>query len=60
VAEMKDTILVAFSGISTGIFDYLNKAAAPIALKTVRDFFAVDYCINELGFCCAPTQHLLI
>ncbi|PKL45181.1 MAG: O-acetyl-ADP-ribose deacetylase [Candidatus Riflebacteria bacterium HGW-Riflebacteria-1] len=43
---------IAFSGISTGVYGYPQKAAAEIAVNTVRAFIASNSSLKEVIFCC--------
>ena len=43
---------VAFPSISTGVYGYPLELAAPVALRTVREFTAHTDEIDEVIFCC--------
>ena len=43
---------IAFPSISTGVYGYPLERAAPIAVRTVREFTAHNDEIDEVIFCC--------
>ena len=43
---------IAFPSISTGVFGYPLELAAPVAVRTVREFTAHTDEIDEVIFCC--------
>jgi O-acetyl-ADP-ribose deacetylase (regulator of RNase III) len=47
---------VAFPAISTGIYGYPIRAAAEIAIATVREFLESPNSIDEVIFCCFSTE----
>lgn len=48
---------VAFPSISTGVYGYPLERAAPIAVRTVREFTAHTDEIDEVIFCCYSDAH---
>jgi O-acetyl-ADP-ribose deacetylase (regulator of RNase III) len=49
---------VAFPGISTGIYGYPVELAAPLAVRTVREFTHAAGIIEAVTFCCFSAQDL--
>lgn len=49
---------IAFPGISTGIYGFPVELAAPIAIRTVREFTRVSAAPAEVTFCCFSAQDL--
>jgi O-acetyl-ADP-ribose deacetylase (regulator of RNase III) len=43
---------IAFPSISTGVYGFPQKLAAPIAIATVRDFPLADTSVSSVQFCC--------
>jgi len=48
---------IAFPNISTGIYHFPKKAAAEIAVKTVKDFMAKDDRIRQVVFVCYDEEN---
>jgi len=51
---------IAFPSISTGIYGYPLKSAAPIAISTVRSSILQHKSIQEVIFCCFSSADLAI
>jgi len=49
---------IAFPGISTGIYGFPIELAAPIAIRTVREFTRASAAPAEVTFCCFSAQNL--
>ncbi len=52
LAEAHRLAAIAFPAISTGVYGYPVRAAAEIAITTVRDFLHEPRSIREVMFCC--------
>jgi O-acetyl-ADP-ribose deacetylase len=48
---------VAFPSISTGVYGYPLRLAAPVAIRTVREFTAHTEEVDEVIFCCFSEEH---
>ena len=51
---------IAFPSISTGIYGYPIKLAAPIAVTTVRSALAASASMQEITFCCFSDTDLAV
>lgn len=51
---------IAFPGISTGIFGYPVRLAAPLAVQTVRSSMPLHPSIQEVVFCCFSAEDAAI
>ncbi len=51
---------VAFPSISTGVYGYPLELAAPVAIRTVREFTAHNDDIDEVIFCCFSDPHFAV
>jgi O-acetyl-ADP-ribose deacetylase (regulator of RNase III) len=49
---------IAFPGISTGIYGFPIELAAPLAIRTVREFTRGSAAPAEVTFCCFSAQDL--
>jgi O-acetyl-ADP-ribose deacetylase len=49
---------LAFPSISTGAYGYPVQLAAPIAIRTVREFPSATTRLAEVVFCCYSAEHL--
>jgi len=58
IAVEKRLTTVAFPSISTGIYGYPIEMAAPIAIRTVREFTQRAGVIETVTFCCFSAQDL--
>lgn len=43
---------LAFPSISTGVYGYPIELAAPVAIRTVREFLTTTRGIDTVTFCC--------
>lgn len=48
---------IAFPNISTGVYGYPKKAAAGIAIKTVKDFLEINSLISKIYFVCFDEEN---
>jgi len=60
VAEAHGLALIAFPGISTGVYGYPKRDAARIAVDTVRESGGRGTSLREVSFCCFSTGDLAI
>jgi O-acetyl-ADP-ribose deacetylase (regulator of RNase III) len=60
LAVMNGLKSVAFPSISTGVFGYPRELAAPLAVRTVREFTAHTDEIEEVIFCCFSSGDLAV
>jgi O-acetyl-ADP-ribose deacetylase (regulator of RNase III) len=51
---------IAFPSISTGVYGYPPELAAPVAIRTVREFTAHTDEIDEVIFCCFSDEHFTL
>lgn len=51
---------IAFSNISTGVYQFPKERAAAIAIQAVRDFLATDETIEEVQFVCFDEENYKI
>lgn len=51
---------IAFPSISTGVYGYPLELAAPVAIRTVREFTAHTDEIDEVIFCCFSGEHFTL
>jgi O-acetyl-ADP-ribose deacetylase (regulator of RNase III) len=58
IAAEKKLATIAFPSISTGIYGYPIELAAPIAIRTVREFTRSSGAIAEIAFCCFSAADL--
>jgi O-acetyl-ADP-ribose deacetylase (regulator of RNase III) len=58
VARQHDVRTIAFPSISTGIYGFPIALAAPIAVRTVRDFSRATPGIERVTFCCFSAEDL--
>lgn len=52
IAQENNIRTIAFSCISTGVYNFPKRLAAKIALKTVKEFMAKENSMEELIFIC--------
>ncbi len=48
---------IAFPNISTGIYGFPKASAAGIAVRSVKDFIAIDQRIDRVVFCCFDEEN---
>lgn len=60
IATAKGLGSIAFPAISTGIYGYPTRAAAEVAIRTVRDGLAAPTSVREVIFCCFSASDLAI
>lgn len=58
IAAAKGFKSLAFPSISTGVYGYPVALAAPLAVRTVRDFIAGATSLREIIFCCFSSADL--
>ena len=58
IALAKNLATIAFPSISTGVYGFPIELAAPIALRTVRDFTKEAGVIDSVTFCCFSASDL--
>ena len=58
IAAEKKLATIAFPSISTGIYGFPIELAAPIAIRTVREFTRPAGAIGEVTFCCFSAADL--
>jgi O-acetyl-ADP-ribose deacetylase (regulator of RNase III) len=58
IAAERRFATIAFPSISTGIYGYPIELAAPIAIRTVREFTRAAGSIREVTFCCFSAADL--
>jgi O-acetyl-ADP-ribose deacetylase (regulator of RNase III) len=58
IAAERKLATIAFPSISTGIFGFPIELAAPIAIRTVREFTRSARAISEVTFCCFSAADL--
>ena len=57
LAESHQLKSLAFPNISTGVYHFPKKAAAEIAVKTVREFLAIHNLPSEIIFACFDEEN---
>lgn len=60
LAESRGLRSIAFPCVSTGIFRFPARAAAEIAVETVREFLAGAAVVGQVIFCCFSQEDLEI
>ncbi|HWM29771.1 MAG TPA: macro domain-containing protein, partial [Woeseiaceae bacterium] len=60
VAVSLGVTTIAFPGISTGVYGFPAKLAAPIAVETVRNTVTNDSSIAVVTFCCFSDRDLAL
>ena len=58
IAAARRFATIAFPSISTGIYGFPIELAAPIAIRTVREFTPSSGAIGAVTFCCFSAQDL--
>ena len=58
LATSEDVRSIAFPAISTGVYGYPPRAAARIAIRTVRAALAEGSSVREVVFCCFSARDL--
>ena len=60
IAQKRGLRTIAFPSISTGVYGYPIREAAPIALAEIRNFLQENPRIEKVIFCCfSPTDRLV-
>ena len=57
IAEQHNLATIAFPNISTGIYGFPKKAAAEIAVNTVKDFMQTAKNVKEVTFVCYDEEN---
>jgi len=58
VAEAHALGSIAFPSVSTGVYGYPGPAAAPVAVRTAREFVARGTALRGIIFCCYSAADL--